>query len=93
MKTYYVYVLECVDKSYYTWVTNDLERRYTEHILGKHYGSYTFWKRPVKLVYFEEFRNIELAIMREKQIKGWTRKKKEYLINHDYDWLSEVDPS
>lgn len=80
MKSYFVYILECSDKSYYTGVTNDLERRFFEHKKWLMESSYTHHKRPVKLVYFEESNHINDAIVREKQIKWWSRNKKIALI-------------
>ncbi len=51
MKIYYVYILKCSDKSYYTGFTSNLEERLMEHKEGKHIGSYTFKRRPLKLVF------------------------------------------
>ncbi len=87
MKNYYVYIVKCSDNSYYIGVTNNVERRLNEHNLGKDVKAYTFSKRPVKLVWFEIFSEINEAISREKKIKGWSRKKKEALINQDWDKL------
>ena len=87
MKYYYVYILTCADNSYYTGFTNDLERRYAEHVSGLNPDCYTYGRRPVRLVFYEEFDNPDLAIEYEKKIKGWTRKKKEALINGDFDLL------
>lgn len=87
MKTYYVYIVKCSDKSYYTGVTNNVEKRISEHNIGLDKNCYTFTKRPVKAVFYQEFSDITEAIEREKQIKGWTRKKKEALIKGDFDEL------
>ena len=86
---YYVYILECSDKSYYTGITNDLEKRVSEHNLGLDHRSYTYVRRPVTLKYFEHFTDATQAIGREKQIKGWSRKKKEALMNENYLLLQE----
>ena len=86
---YYVYILLCSDGSYYTGVTKDVERRLEEHIDGIAEDSYTYIRRPVELKYIEQFENIEVAIEREKQIKNWSRKKKEALIYANYDKLKE----
>lgn len=91
-KVYYVYILLCADKSYYTGVTSDLEKRLYEHQSGHDENCYTFSRRPVVLKYFAEFQDINDAIAREKQVKGWSRKKKEALIVGHYDelvWLSK----
>ena len=90
MKTYYVYIVQCCDNSYYTGVTNDVERRILEHNFGEIKTAYTFRRRPVKLVWFEYYNDINQAIEKEKQIKGWSRNKKEALINDDFDLLVEL---
>lgn len=87
MKTYFVYILKCNDDSYYTGFTNDLERRLLEHQSGKSKSSYTFDKRPLKLMWFETFNDVLNAIETEKKIKGWSRRKKEALIAEDWDKL------
>ena len=87
MKTYYVYIVQCTDNSYYTGVTNDIERRIAEHNQGEDKQAYTYRKRPVKLVWHEYYNDINQGIEKEKQIKGWNRKKKEALINNDFDQL------
>jgi putative endonuclease len=87
MKTYFVYILKCNDSSYYTGFTNDIERRMSEHHSGKNKDCYTFDKRPLELVWFETFNDVLNAIAIEKQIKGWTRRKKEALIKEDWDRL------
>ena len=89
MKQYFVYILKCKDKSYYTGVTNSLERRIEEHNIGKDSSAYTYNKRPVELVWYEVFSNIEEAISIEKQIKGWSRRKKEAIINDEWEKLVE----
>ena len=88
--TYWVYILKCSDNSYYTGVTNNLERRISEHELGEDIKAYTYKRRPVKLVYYEEFNEILDAIDAEKQIKGWRREKKEALIKDQYEKLPEL---
>jgi len=87
MNQYFVYILLCADNSYYTGVTNDMERRIDEHESGLNPESYTHERRPVKLVFCERFTEITQAIAFEKQIKGWTRKKKEAIINGNWELL------
>ena len=82
MRTGVVYILLCSDGSYYTGVTNDLERRLQEHQAGKFKG-YTSSRRPVTLTWNSDDLDIQDAISLEKQIKGWSRKKKEALMNSD----------
>lgn len=86
MKNYFVYILKCSDDSYYTGVTNNLEKRVYEHQFGIIKG-YTSKRLPSKLVFSERFSDINQAIRFEKQIKGWSRKKKETLIYRDFDLL------
>ena len=87
MKFYYTYIVKCIDNSYYTGITNNLERRIYEHNADKISNAYTFKRRPVVLVWFESFTDVNLAIITEKKIKGWSKKKKEALINEDWDKL------
>lgn len=75
-----MYILECSDGSYYTGSTRDLEKRLTQHQAGEG-ANYTKKRLPLKLVYYEEFQRIDDAFYREKQVQGWSRKKKEALIN------------
>ena len=89
MNSYFVYILKCSDKSYYTGSTNNLERRLNEHNSGK-YKGYTSTRLPVKLVYSQEFHDAKEAISNERKIKGWSRKKKEALINKDFDLLHKL---
>ncbi len=87
MKQYFVYILLCNDSSYYTGITNDLERRFNEHQRGENLKCYTYKRRPLKLVFYERFNDVNQAIAFEKQVKGWRRSKKEALINGDWDFL------
>lgn len=90
---YYVYILKCSDNSYYTGVTNNLDNRLEEHNTGIDSKSYTHNKLPVELVFYATFENINQAIDREKQIKGWSRRKKEALINSNWDELVKYSKS
>jgi len=87
MQSYYVYILRCCDGCYYTGVTNDYELRVGQHQRGINPSCYTFKRRPVHLVYVTEFEDVNDAISYEKQLKRWSRKKKEALIMGDYDEL------
>lgn len=89
-KIYYVYILLCADNSYYVGVTNNIPRRLDEHSNGLDKSRYTFNRQPVNLVYSEMFQYIDKAIAREKQLKGWSRKKKEALINKDLGSLKDL---
>ncbi|MGZ3899337.1 MAG: GIY-YIG nuclease family protein [Bacteroidia bacterium] len=90
MKSMYVYILECADSSYYTGVTNDADKRLVQHNEGINKKSYTYSRRPVKLVFSLYFNDPADAISFEKQVKGWSRKKKEALINDRWDLLPEL---
>ena len=90
LKTYFVYIVKCNDDSYYTGITNDIDRRLYEHNNIDTSKAYTYSRRPVKLVYSEQFQDPSGAIDWEKQIKGWSRKKKEALIRKDFDALVEL---
>lgn len=90
---YFVYMLTNKYKNVlYTGVTNDLERRLQEHIAGEKKGSFTQKYNCYYLVFFERHQYIEHAIEREKEIKGWTRMKKNKLIeieNPEWRFLNE----
>jgi putative endonuclease len=77
----FTYILQCSDGSYYTGSTNNLELRLKQHS-SEEGAKHTKKHLPVKLVYFEEFNRVDEAFYREKQIQGWSRKKKEALINN-----------
>ena len=75
----YTYILKCMDGSLYTGWTNDIDKRLKAHNEGKG-AKYTKGRRPVKLVYVEEFKTKEEAKRREYEIKHMTRKEKEKLV-------------
>ena len=77
LKYLYVYILKCTDKTYYTGITNNPEKRIVEHNSGINKTSYTYLRRPVEMIYRERFTDYNLAIRWEKRIKNWNRKKKE----------------
>ena len=85
----YMYILECADGTYYTGSTKDIERRLLQHQAGEG-ANYTAKRLPVKLIYYEEFDRIDHAFYREKQIQGWSRKKKEALMNGKEELLSKL---
>ena len=90
MKQSYVYILKCFDKTYYTGVTSNLEQRVFQHESGFYPDCYTFNRRLVELVFYCEFTDINIVIKKEKQIKKWSKSKKEALINDDYDLLPNL---
>jgi len=86
----FVYILQCADGSYYVGSTRAaLERRVAQHNDGT-FGGYTVRRRPVSLVYHQEFDRITDAIAAERQLKGWTRAKKAALIRGDTETLRRL---
>ena len=83
---FWVYILKCSDGSYYAGHTDNLEKRISEHSKGVIAG-YTYSRRPVNLMFSQEFNTREEALTVERQIKGWSRRKKEALIAQDWDRL------
>ena len=90
MKLSYVYILKYSDNTYYTGVTSNLHERLIEHKDGKHHESYTYKRRPVKLEFYAEFSDINVAISTEKQIKKWSKVKKLALINNEFEKLTNL---
>jgi len=90
MKFYYVYIIRCNDDKLYIGITNNIERRFVEHNSGEVKSSYTYSRRPVKLVFQQEFIEVEQAISFEKKIKKWSRLKKEALIKGDFDEIQNL---
>lgn len=89
MKLFYVYIVRCNDASYYTGITNDISRRLEEHNEGISSNSFTFKRRPVQLVLYETFNDFQVAEQWEKRLKGWSRIKKEALIEKNWKKLKE----
>jgi len=86
----WLYILRCADGSYYTGTTRtELEQRVAEHEAG-HFGGFTATRRPLTLVFSEYFDAITDAIAAERQIKGWSRAKKEALMAGNYSRLAEL---
>jgi putative endonuclease len=86
----YLYILRCSDGSYYVGTTRgDLSQRISEHNAGTFRG-YTWNRRPVELAYSENFQQITDAIAAERRIKGWSRAKKEALIQGDFPALRQA---
>ncbi len=83
MRPFFAYMLRCSDGSFYVGHTDELERRVVQHQRGEIEG-YTSSRRPVALVWSEEFPTREEALLVELQLKGWTRAKKEALIRGDW---------
>ena len=90
MKIYYVYILECSDGTYYTGFTSNLEKRLIEHQSGFYKESYTYSRRPIVLAFYAEFTDPNIAIQTEKQIKKWSKAKKEAAINNEFEKLPNL---
>ncbi|HYG66787.1 MAG TPA: GIY-YIG nuclease family protein [Anaeromyxobacteraceae bacterium] len=86
MKPFHLYILRCVDDSYYVGHTDDLDARIAAHRWGEIPG-YTATRLPVELVYATDFPTRDEALRAERQVKGWSRAKKEALIRGDWDGL------
>ncbi len=84
----HMYILECADGSYYTGSTWNLKRRLEEHQHGQG-ANHTQKHLPVKLVYCEEYARVADAFYREKQVQGWSRRKKQALIEGNKEKLIE----
>lgn len=89
MANSYAYILLCNDNSYYVGSTKDIGFRFWEHSNGKG-AVYTSERLPVHLVYVEVFSRIDYAFNREHQLKKWSRKKKQALINGEIERLKNL---
>jgi predicted GIY-YIG superfamily endonuclease len=88
----WVYILKCSDGSYYTGSAVELEKRIAENMAGT-FDGYTSKRIPVELVFAYEMPTIFEAFLRERQIKGWAKRKKEALIKGEWDKLIEYSKS
>lgn len=86
---FWVYLLRCADGSYYTGHTDNLEYRLAQHQSGELPG-YTHDRRPVQLVFSQDFPTREEALSMELRLKGWGRAKKEALLNNDWDEVNRL---
>ena len=84
---FYAYILLCADGSFYTGHTDNLENRVADHESGRFEG-YTSKRRPVRLMWSQDFPTRHEALTVERQIKGWSRAKKQALIDRDWQRLS-----
>jgi len=87
--SYYVYILRCLDGSFYVGSSQDLEEREKAHNDGQA-ASFTRLRRPVTLIYSEAYETEALAVRRERQIKKWSRAKKEALISGGFGRLKQL---
>ena len=89
MSKAWVYILRCADGSFYTGHTTQLERRVAEHRTGEG-GEWTRARLPVELVFVQEMPDASQALIVEQQIKGWSRAKKQALIDGNWDLLQRL---
>lgn len=92
MKLSYLYIIKCSDNTYYIGVISNLDCRMDKHHSGYYPSCYTASRRPLELAFYAEFTDINIAIEKEKQVKKWSKEKKEALIKGDFDklqWISE----
>ena len=85
----FTYILECADRTFYTGSTKDLEKRIWQHNNGIG-ANYTKTRLPVELIYYEEYTRVDKVFYREKQIQGWSRKKKLALIEGKPELLPKL---
>ena len=90
MKIFCVYILKCKDDSYYIGMSSDIQKRILQHQTGTFPECYTYDKRPVELVFYQEFQDFNQAMLFEKKIKGWSRKKKLALIESRWEDLPKL---
>jgi predicted GIY-YIG superfamily endonuclease len=88
--SFWVYILKCSDGSYYTGHTDHLERRMAQHRSRAFPSCFTASRLPVELAFVQEMRTREEAIAAERQIKGWSRKKKEAMMRGDWSEVSRL---
>jgi putative endonuclease len=88
--SFWVYILKCKDGSYYTGHTDNLEQRISQHQYRYFQTCYTASRLPVELVFSQSFTSREEALISERQIKGWSRKKKEAMILGDWGEVSRL---
>lgn len=89
---FWAYMLRCADGRYYVGHTDNLELRIAQHQSGA-FSGYTLHRRPVELVWSQDFATRQEALTAERQIKGWSRAKKEALIAQDWESISRLAKS
>ena len=89
MEFFYLYILQCSNTSYYVGHTDSIEKRLAEHKAGLG-GLYTSLLLPVDLIFLQSFPTRDEAFAAERKIKNWSRKKKDALINSDWNELKKL---
>ena len=87
---FHVYILKCADNSYYTGHTDNLEKRLAQHQQRYFKSCYTATRLPIELIFCQAFTTREEALASERQIKGWSRKKKEAMMRGDWNEVSRL---
>lgn len=85
--SYYVYLVECADKTLYCGYTNDLEKRVNAHNTSNTGAKYTKTRRPVKLMHSEQYNSLSEALKRERQIKSLNREQKISIISKYFNGI------
>ena len=80
-------MLRCIDGTFYTGFTSEIEKRYAQHCYGEYETCYTYTRRPLVPVYVGEFQTPEEGIAFEKRLKGWSHKKKRAFAQRDWPLL------
>jgi putative endonuclease len=88
---FFLYILKCNDDSYYIGHTDNIDKRLSEHHLGLISNCYTKNKRPLELLFVQQFSTRDDAFHAERQIKGWSRKKKEALMESDWQEIKKLN--
>ncbi len=88
---FYVYILKCANGAYYIGHTDNIERRLSEHYLGAISNCYTKDKRPLELMLVQSFPTRDDAFHAERQLKGWSRKKKEAFMKNDWQTIQKLN--
>ena len=88
--SFWVYILHCSDWSYYTGQTDNLEIRLAQHVSGAVPSCYTYNRRPFECVFTQTFETRSETLASGRQIKGWSRKKKEAMIRGDWAEVSRL---
>ncbi len=89
MADFYIYILKCSDSSYYVGHTDNIEQRISEHKNGVH-GCYTSTRLPVEVAFVQPFASRYEALSAEHKIKRWSRKKKEALMQGDWESVKKL---
>jgi predicted GIY-YIG superfamily endonuclease len=88
---FYVYILRCKNGEYYVGHTDNIDQRMSEHHQGLIENCYTKSRRPVELIFLQVFSTRDDAFHAERQIKGWSRKKKEALIEENWEEIKRLN--